>query len=58
MNGDEKRRNGVRHFPAEHDNYPNRPIVLIIGAFIVSLGLFAGAIIGTIYLILWLAQVR
>lgn len=48
----------AEHFPAEHDNYPNRPMVLMVGAFIVTLGLIAMAVIGIIYMILWLAQVR
>lgn len=58
MNGDEKRRNGVKHPPAENDNYPNRPMIILVGAFVVTLGLLAGAIIGVVYTILWLAQVK
>lgn len=44
--------------PAEHDNYPNRPMLLMVGVFIVTLGLIAMAVIGVIYTILWLSQVR
>lgn len=48
----------TKSLPAEHDNYPNKPMIILVGAFVVTLGLLAGAIIGIVYMILWLAQVK